>query len=75
MTEHYEYPAVLFCMTCRQDVNVKIEERTERLTYPEGEIDVPYMAAICPHCGSIVCSRDLDNVVIADTKARSKRAP
>lgn len=60
MTESYEYPGVLYCGQCRQDVDTKIVERTAVYVHQRTgeEIAVSYKAAVCPVCGSTLCERD-----------------
>ena len=58
--EPYEYPDVLYCDQCGQDVDSKIVERTATYTRDGKEIPVKYKAAVCPVCGKTLCERDRD---------------
>ncbi|MBR6029200.1 MAG: hypothetical protein IKP40_08910 [Clostridia bacterium] len=58
--EPYKYPDVLYCDKCRQDVDVRIVDRTTTYeNHESGEVfTVPYKAAVCPACGNTLCERD-----------------
>ena len=58
--EPYEYPEVLYCDQCGQDVDTKIEERTATYTRDGEDFQVSYRAAVCPVCGKTLCERDQD---------------
>lgn len=64
MNDHYEYPSELFCIKCEDDVEPVIEDRMEPMVKGDESIEVPYKAAICPKCGSVLCDRDLDYAII-----------
>lgn len=64
MSDHYDYPSELFCIKCEADVEPVIEDRLEPMVKGDEDIEVPYKAAICPKCGSVLCDRDLDYAII-----------
>ena len=64
VADHYEYPDDLYCIQCDEDVKPAIEERTEQLLKDGKDVILPYSAAVCPKCGSLLCDRDRDYAVV-----------
>lgn len=56
----YEYPNVLYCDKCREDVETKLVDRIAVYIRDGKEIPVTYKAAVCPVCGNTLCERDQD---------------
>ena len=67
--KHYEYPKILYCDKCREDVEPVIRDTEETMIKGEEEIQVPYQVAVCGKCGNMLCSRDLDEVILAMARA------
>ena len=63
--KHYDYPEILYCDHCRDDVESVVVDRVEPMIKDGKEIEVPYKLAVCKNCGAMLCDRDLDEVILA----------
>lgn len=56
----YKYPDELYCIRCDADVKPVLEDRVEEMEQNGKPVKIPWKAAVCPVCGSLLCDRDLD---------------
>ena len=56
----YQYPDELYCIKCDSDVAPALEDRVEEMEQNGERVKIPWKAAVCPNCGSLLCDRDLD---------------
>ena len=59
MRKIFDYPDLLYCDQCETDVEIVKKDLTREIVDEAGKCyKVHFTAAICPHCGKIVCERD-----------------
>ncbi len=63
--KHYDYPEILYCDKCRDLMETVVEDRTEEWIKCGEPVEVPYKVALCKVCGSMLCNRDLDEILLA----------
>lgn len=67
--EKSPYPEALYCPRCGEDVEPAIEPREAEYSHEErGRVVLPYLAAVCPVCGSTLCERDQEFAFLRYTK-------
>ena len=63
--KHWEYPKILYCDKCKKDVEPSIEDSADEYIRKGQPVIIPYKIAVCKTCGSMLCNRDLDEVILA----------
>lgn len=59
MRREFDYTDYLYCDRCETDVEIARQECVRQIEDRTGKrYDVVFTAAVCPHCGKIVCERD-----------------
>lgn len=63
----FVYPEVLYCDECKRDVAVSVIDCRTSFAHRSGQTEVQYRAAACPVCGKVLCDRDQDRAIMAET--------
>lgn len=64
----YAYPNDLYCIICDDYKEPVIQDRIEEMEQNGKPVKIPWKAAVCPVCGSLLCDRDLDYGILRQAR-------